>query len=169
MSDEAQAHVAVIKMPNEKPNLSEYSLAQKAKILEIEVDRQETDVVRMNLVIETFKQERMRDHVSKCFLIYQTICEDKVMDEPARQIFKERILDMVKPLMITPEEIEEGPTCLNMVAADMRVPLSEAGVEKVDAEFKKRYREKHGEDASFPYTDEALAREVIRWYAGEVA
>jgi hypothetical protein len=51
----------------------------------------------------------------------------------------------------------------------MRVPLSEAGVEKVDAEFKKRYREKHGEDASFPYTDEALAREVIRWYAGEVA
>jgi len=98
MSSEAQAHVTLIRVPDRKPDLNEFSLPQKERILEIEVCRKETENTRMTLVIEAFKQENTLDHVSKCFLIYQKICEDKVMDETARQTFKNRILGMVQPL-----------------------------------------------------------------------
>ena len=115
MSLEAQAHVALIRVPDGKPDLNEFSLPQKERILEIEVCRKETENVRTAVVIETFKQESLREHVSKCFQIYQTICEDKVMDEPARQIFKARILamtqkppeDLAAPLL---NEEEDAPT-----------------------------------------------------------
>lgn len=113
MSVEAQAHVALIRVPDGKPDLNEFSLPQKERILEIEILRQETTITRTAMVIETFKQESLREHVTKCFQIYQTICEDNVMDETARQIFKARILAMTqKPPVAAPllNEEEDAPT-----------------------------------------------------------
>jgi hypothetical protein len=98
MSSEAQAHVTLIRVPDRKPDLNEFSLPQKERILEIEVCRKETENTRMTLVIEAFKQENTLDHVSKSFLIYQKICEDKVMDETARQIFKDCIIKNVQSI-----------------------------------------------------------------------
>lgn len=94
MSTQTELRATLIKMPDTKPALCEYSPSQKERLLDIEIRQQETQCMREAVIIETFKQESLREHVNKCFLIYQAICEDKVLDETARQIFKAKILAM---------------------------------------------------------------------------
>jgi len=111
MSTQTELHATLIKMPDTKPALCEYSPSQKERLLDIEIRQQEIGNMREVVVIETFKQESLREHVTKSVLVYQTICEDKVMDETARQIFKDCIIKNVQSIKDDTKGASELKNC----------------------------------------------------------
>lgn len=161
-------------------NVDQMALSRKRKLEELEI-------ARLELEIQTKKQ----DCVITSVVQYRELCQDTIMDERARLIFKDYFLNQA--MSFQQPQITNGsdgsgstvnnnkPISLSLVAGEMglRIPTNE--LIALGKELKKRYVALHGKDPSkhdqlcdgrmtkvnsYMESDRPLMQEVLRgWRA----
>ena len=131
-------------------------------------------------------------HVSlvKVSTSYRDLCQDTVMDERARLIFKDNFLNMA--MVQSPGAAKTNgeqastnnnkPVSLSLIATDLGMKLSTGELISIGVELKKRYFAKHGREPSkhdqlcsgrmtkvnsYTESDRALIEEVLRWHGAK--
>jgi hypothetical protein len=168
-------------------NVDQMALSRKRKLEELQI-------AELEIQIQTKKQEyaiKTQEYVIKSAVQYRELCQDTVMDERARLIFKDYFLNgamTLQQLQITNGSDGSGstvnnnkPISLSLVAGEMglRIPTNE--LIALGKELKKRYVALHGKDPSkhdqlcdgrmtkvnsYMESDRPLMQEVLRgWRA----
>ena len=131
-------------------------------------------------------------HVSlvKVSTSYRDLCQDTVMDERARLIFKDNFLNMA--MVQSPGAAKTNgdqastnnnkPVSLSLIATELGMKLSTGELISIGVELKKRYFAKHGKEPSkhdqlcngrmtkvnsYTESDRALIEEVLRWHGAK--
>lgn len=139
------------------------ALARKRKLEELEIEQLELtiSIKKREAEVElTIKQREAEfEHASKIASTYRELCQDTVMDNRARLMFKDYFLNMImpqnhpqQPAMITDGGSQQAssppapskPISLSQVAVQMglRIPTNE--LISLGGKLRKRYEEQHG-------------------------
>lgn len=189
----AQMARASLAADSEADPVVERSLSHKRKLEELEVAKIETELINTKRTADhehlIAKRAADHEHLAKCTSSYQAICQDTVMDERARLIFKDLYLNMAmlqhpgagQALLITDGSGGGGkPISLSLVAGEMGLRIPSNDLISVGVELKKRYVALHGKDPSkhdqlcngrvtkvnsYMESDRPLVEEVLRWYS----
>jgi hypothetical protein len=191
----AQSSAAIPQMARaslaaDAPVHDEFTLTHKRKLQELEISRQEQEIIRQQIEnarakeeIEILKRDSMREHVVKCTESYRALCsDDEVMDERACLVLKDNFINMVmvqgQGLISNGED--HKPTSLSLIANEKKIKIQTEGLQLIGRELKKRYVEKHGKPPgkhdelhlgkmikvnSYYACDSQLIDEVFAWYA----
>ena len=188
----AQMARASLAADSEADPVVERSLSHKRKLEELEVAKIETELINTKRTADhehvIAKRAADHEHLAKCTSSYQAICQDTVMDERARLIFKDLYLNMAMlqhpgaghGLLITDGSGGGKPISLSLVAGEMGLRIPSNDLISVGVELKKRYVALHGKDPSkhdqlcngrvtkvnsYMESDRPLVEEVLRWYS----
>lgn len=131
------------------------ALARKRKLEELEIEQLQLD-------ISIKRREAEFEHASKIASTYRELCQDTVMDNRARLMFKDYFLNMImspqqqQPAMITDGGSQQAsspqapskPISLSQVAVQMGLKISTPDLISVGGKLRKRYEERHGHPPS---------------------
>jgi hypothetical protein len=167
-------------------------LKRKREELEFSKMHEEVESMRKaNRAAELANRAMEHEHLSKVTASYRELCQDTVMDERSRMIFKDNFLNMAMlqgpaaaGLLTDGQPNNNKPISLSLVAAAMGLKIPSNDLISIGVELKKRYVEKHGKDPSkhdqlcngrmtkvnsYMESDRPLVEEVLRWHtAGRV-
>ncbi len=184
---QSDAPIAQLARAADAVNVDQMALPLKRKLEELQI-------AELEIQIQTKKQEyaiKKQEYVIKSAVQYRELCQDTVMDERARLIFKDYFLNgamTLQPLQITngggaSESTTNNnmPISLSMVAVNMGLRIPTSGLISCGKELKKRYVALHGKDPSkhdqlcdgrmtqvnsYMESDRPLMQEVLRaWRA----
>ena len=168
-------------------------LSHKRKLEELEVAKMETELINMKRAADhehlVAKRAANHEHLTKCTTSYQAICQDTVIDERARLIFKDLYLNMAMlqqpgaaggQALLTDGSGGGKPISLSLVAGEMGLRIPSNELISIGVELKKRYVALHGKDPSkhdqlcngritkvnsYMESDRPLMEEVLRWHS----
>ena len=161
------------------PVQNELSLSHKRKLEDLELRKLELEIGDSEV-----------GYLVKCSNGYRNMCEDTVMDDLAKLIFKDLYLNMAmlqgRPgAMITNGEVAPNkPISLSLVAGEMGLKIPNKELISVGIELKKRYVLAHGKPPSkhdqlcdgrvtmvnsYSGSDRPLVEEVLRWHVANKA
>jgi hypothetical protein len=131
------------------PAQNEIGLPYKRKLEELEVARLEVEIQAKKAAI----RDSEREHIIRCSESYNEMCQDTVMDERARLIFKDCFLNMAmlhgpsRALLTNGDEPSPNkPISLSMVATQLGLKIQPNELISIGMELKKKYVEKHGKE-----------------------
>lgn len=152
----------------------------KKRRMELAMAREEAEVKARQIANRVAE----REHLSQVVSEYRALCLDKEMDERARLILKDNVLNMAMMMGGSGQALlsdgSSKPISLSMVADEMRLKLSTPELISLGQELKKRYVELHGKPPSkheqlcggrvtlvntYMESDRPLVEEVLRWHA----
>ena len=192
------AQMARASLAAEQP-VQELSLDFKRKREELEMCRMEAEIETMRADVEVKRKAiraadlanmaAERDLIAKVTANYNEVCQDTVIDERARLIFKDSFLNIAMlqgpaagPALLMDGQVNNKPVSLSMIAAEMGMKIPSNELISIGVELKKRYVAKHGKDPSkhdqlcngrmtkvnsYTESDRPLIEEVLRWHAGK--
>ena len=147
-SDSPIAQMARASLAAEKaPAQNELSLPYKRKLEELEIARLETEIQAKRLAMTVMQRDSEREHIIKCTASYNDMCQDTVMDERARLIFKDCFLNMAMQQsqgLLT--NGEDKPISLSQVATDLKLKIPDNEYISIGMKVRKMYMEKHGKE-----------------------
>ena len=190
------AQMARASLAAEQP-VQELSLDFKRKREELEMCRMEAEIETMRADVEVKRKAiraadlanmaAERDLIAKVTANYNEVCQDTVIDERARLIFKDSFLNIAMlqgpaagPALLMDGQVNNKPVSLSMIAAEMGMKIPSNELISIGVELKKRYVAKHGKDPSkhdqlcngrmtkvnsYTESDRPLIEEVLRWHA----
>ena len=166
---------------------NEISLPYKRKIEELEIARLEleNDAKRTaNRLSEHAIRDAEREHIVKCTTSYGEVCQDTVMDERARLIFKDCFLNMAMQQGQSGKLLTNGepnkPISISQVAKDLGLKIPSSEFISIGMRIRKKYVEKHGKEPtkheqlcegrmtrvnSYTESDRDIVEEVLRAHA----
>ena len=74
--------------------VDELSLTRKRRMEELEIERLETEIQAKKLANAAMARDSALEHLTKVTERYQDLCQDTVMDERARVMLKDGLLNM---------------------------------------------------------------------------
>ena len=192
------AQMARASLAAEQP-VQELSLDFKRKREELEMCRMEAEIETMRADVEVKRKAiraadlanmaAERDLIAKVTANYNEVCQDTVIDERARLIFKDSFLNIAMlqgpaagPALLMDGQVNNKPVSLSMIAAEMGMKIPSNELISIGVELKKRYVAKHGKDPSkhdqlcngrmtkvnsYTESDRPLIEEVLHWHAGK--
>ena len=150
------------------PAQNEISLPYKRRLEELELAKLELEIeakrTANRIAVRDSEREHIiavrdseREHIVKCSARYNETCQDTVMDERARLIFKDCFLNMAmlhgpsggqgRLLTDGGEPISPNkPISLSMVATQLGLKIQPNELIAIGMELKKKYVEKHGRE-----------------------
>lgn len=153
----------------------------KKRRMELAMAREEAEVKARQIANRVAE----REHLSRVVSDYRALCLDKEMDERARLLLKDNVLNMAMIMgggsgQALLSDGSSRPISLSMVADEMKLQLSSPELISVGQELKRRFVEKHGRPPSkheqlcggrvtlvntYMESDRPLVEEVLRWHA----
>ena len=138
------------------PAQNEISWSYKRKLEELEVSKLELEIEAKRTANRIAVRDSEREHIIKCSASYNEMCQDTVMDERARLLFKDCFLNMAmlhgpsggpdRLLTNGGEPSQNKPISLSLVATEMGLRIPPNELIAIGMELKKKYVEKHGRE-----------------------
>jgi hypothetical protein len=189
-----QMPINQMRMQVQQPAVDELSLTRKRRMEELEIERLEVELESRKVELEAkrFANVAMaRVHLIELTGQYRELCQDTVMDERARLMLKDSMLNMAMnqhqgpagsgQRLLTNGVSPNKPISLSSVALELGLEIPENDFIPIGREVSKRYLQLHGKKPpkhdqlirgkvtlvnSYFERDRPLVEEVLRWHAG---
>jgi hypothetical protein len=133
----------------QEPVIDQMSLSRKRRLEELEIERLEVELESKKVEIESKKLANVamaREHLIEITGQYRELCQDTVMDERARLMLKDSMLNMAmnQGQRLLTNGVPNKPISLSSVALELGLKIPENNFITIGKEVSKRYFQLHG-------------------------